>query len=396
MLFSLPSSLSILTYLLCTPTHAYKPLSDSFLKAIPAPGDLFDHEHGDLLAPILIPRRELPKWDISWQNSTATTPTSGGKDLPFQNLIFKREPPWVKPGQSNLLTFVAHYDSKITPKGFIGATDSAAPCAMLMWVAKVVDQHVQRMYDEMQALEEGGTVEMDMGIQILLLDGEEAFQTWSDTDSLYGARSLATEWAGTRNPPSSKFYQYRTPLSQISLFVLLDLLGSASPKVPSYFPTTHWAYQHLATMESRLRSLNILESKPATAFLPDVNMTMAGFGGISDDHLPFIHQGVEVLHVIPSPFPRVWHTMQDDGAHLDGATVRDWARIVAGFALEWLDMMEVWDEPGADGSMHIFHDKRHTVSISCFFTTTPRLETPPVSFRETSPQAHNCTICVPL
>ena len=94
----------------------------------------------------------------------------------------------MKPGQSNLLTLVAHYDSKISPKGFIGATDSAAPCAMLMWIAKVVDQHVQRMYDEMQALEEGGTVEMDMGIQILLLDGEEAFQSWTDTDSLYGAR----------------------------------------------------------------------------------------------------------------------------------------------------------------------------------------------------------------
>jgi glutaminyl-peptide cyclotransferase len=31
-------------------------------------------------------------------------------------------------------------------------------------------------------------VEMDMGIQILLLDGEEAFQSWTDTDSLYGAR----------------------------------------------------------------------------------------------------------------------------------------------------------------------------------------------------------------
>lgn len=208
MLFALPSSLAALTYLLCTSTtHAYKPLSDSFLKAIPSPGDLFNHDSGALLAPILIPRvpgtsgqttaqqhfvsyfqRELPKWEISWQNSTATTPTSGRKELPFQNLIFKREPPWVKPGQANLLTLVAHYDSKISPKGFIGATDSAAPCAMLMWVAKVVDGYVQRMYDEMQALEEGGTVEMDMGIQILLLDGEEAFQTWTDTDSLYGAR----------------------------------------------------------------------------------------------------------------------------------------------------------------------------------------------------------------
>lgn len=211
MLFSLPSSLAALTYLLLSSptTQAYKPLSDSFLKAIPSPGDLFDHEKGSLLAPLLIPRvpgtpgqktvqqhfvsyfqRELPKWDISWQNSTATTPTSRGKELPFQNLIFKREPPWVKPGQANLLTLVAHYDSKISPNGFIGATDSAAPCAMLMWIAKVVDGYVQRMYDEMQALEEGGTVEMDMGIQILLLDGEEAFQSWTDTDSLYGARHV--------------------------------------------------------------------------------------------------------------------------------------------------------------------------------------------------------------
>lgn len=133
--------------------------------------------------------------------------------------------------------------------------------------------------------------------------------------------------------------------------MLLDLLGSESPIVPSYFPTTHWAYKHLSSMETRLRDLKILESNPNTPFLPDVNMTMARHGGISDDHLPFIYQGVEVLHVIPSPFPRVWHKMQDDGEHLDGKTVRDWARIVAGFVLEWLDMMEVWDgdEAGAAG-----------------------------------------------
>ena len=132
--------------------------------------------------------------------------------------------------------------------------------------------------------------------------------------------------------------------------MLLDLLGSSSPSVPSYFPTTHWAYKHLSSVETRMRDLKLLESSPLKPFLPDTNMTMAGYGGISDDHLPFIHQGVEVLHVIPSPFPKVWHTMQDDGAHLDKQTVGDWARIVAGFALEWLDMMEVWDgdEPAKD------------------------------------------------
>lgn len=210
MLFSIPSYLFFLasiTLLFSTSVIAYKPLSDSFLRAIPSPGQDIDPQNGAHLAPILIPRvpgtpgqekvqhhfvnffqTELPKWTMEWQNSTSRTPISGGTELPFANLIFRREPPWVKPGQSNLLTLVAHYDSKYQPEGFIGATDSAAPCAMLMYVAKVIDGYVQKMYDEMQELGEGGTVEMDMGVQILLLDGEEAFDQWTDEDSLYGSR----------------------------------------------------------------------------------------------------------------------------------------------------------------------------------------------------------------
>lgn len=160
------------------------------------------------------------------------------------------------------------------------------------------------------------------------------------------ARALATQWSLSPNPVSAKFYNYRTPLQQISLFLLLDLLGAPNPSIPSYFPTTHWAYTSLSTIESRMRALNILESTPKHPFLPDVNGTQGAHASISDDHLPFIHKGVNVLHVIPKEFPDVWHTLEDDGAHLDMASVRDWARVVAAFALEWLDMMEVWDEPG--------------------------------------------------
>ncbi|KAK7191321.1 hypothetical protein DPSP01_003058 [Paraphaeosphaeria sporulosa] len=357
---------------------AYKPLSDGFLRAIPSPGDEFNIDNSTgILAPLLIPRvpgtagqvvaqrhlvdyfqRELPKWTITWQNSTQKTPTSKNTELPFANLIIRREPPWVKPGQTNFLTLVAHYDSKLKPDGFIGATDSAAPCAMIMWAAKVVDGYAQQMYDEMSELGEGGDVDMDMGIQILFLDGEEAFETWTDTDSLYGSRSLSNFWVNSPNPPAQKFYKYKTPLSQISLFMLLDLLGSSEPSVPSYYTTTHWAYRAFSNVESRMRSLNLLESSPPSPFLPDVNKTMA-LGGISDDHLPFIWRGVETLHVIPQPFPRVWHTSADDGPHLDMKVVRDWARIVAGFMLEWLDMMEVWsgEEPEA-GSTLAIHDGR--------------------------------------
>lgn len=133
-------------------------------------------------------------------------------------------------------------------------------------------------------------------------------------------------------------------LNQISLFVLLDLLGTSDPQIPSYFLPTHWAYRAMAKIEQRMRDMGLLESKPAKPFLPNVDKMANQFGPaqVGDDHVPFMGRGVPVLHLIPSPFPSVWHTMNDDGAHLDMATTRDWAKITTAFALEWLDMMEVW------------------------------------------------------
>lgn len=133
-------------------------------------------------------------------------------------------------------------------------------------------------------------------------------------------------------------------LDQISLFVLLDLLGSSNPSIPSYFLPTHWAYRAMAKVEQRMRDLGLLESKPPSAFFSDTDRMANQFGParVGDDHQPFMAKGVDVLHVIPSPFPSVWHTINDDGPHLDMATTRDWAKIATAFALEWLDMMEVW------------------------------------------------------
>ena len=61
-------------------------------------------------------------------------------------------------------------------------------------------------------------------------------------------------------------------------------------------------------------------------------------GLIGDDHVPFMARGVDVLHIIPSPFPDVWHRMQDDGEHLDLDTCKDWAVLVTAFAAEWMDL----------------------------------------------------------
>ncbi|KAM7222459.1 putative glutaminyl-peptide cyclotransferase [Rhypophila decipiens] len=364
-----------------SPTKAYKDLSDNFLQQMPAvDADDFDIHNGELLAPLLIPRvpgtpgqkkaqehivtyfqRWLPMWNVIWQNSTSTTPATGDKQIPFNNLIFRRTPPWTKPGQSSLLTLVAHYDSKIEPKGFIGAIDSAAPCAVLMFVARAIDKYLTQMYQEMNIAGEGGTPEEDMGVQILFLDGEEAFVSWTDTDSLYGARALAAEWENTPYEPKSNF---RNPLQQVSLFVLLDLLGSADTSIPSYFLTTHWAYKKLATLEGRLKSLNISEARPSKPIFPEADKHTSDFYkvGMGDDHVPFMARGAPVLHLIPSPFPRVWHTMADDGPHLDMKTVRDWARIMTAFVLEWLDMMEVEPpEPGTTAEVSAERDAARSV-----------------------------------
>ncbi|RDW69900.1 peptide hydrolase-5 [Coleophoma crateriformis] len=332
---------------------AYKPLSEGFLRNITSGGADFDPNHGRLLSPILTPRvpgtaghaavqrhfidffdTQLPKWTMEWYNSTART--QRGNEVPIANLLFKREPPWTKHGQANWLTLAAHYDSKSLPKGFVGATDSAVPCALLMHVARSIDQYVTQMHVEMAELGEGGTVEMDMGVQILFLDGKESLD--ANEPAFYGSRALSETWEMTINPAGSK---YPNALSQVSLFVLLDALGAANPAIPSYFLLTHWAYKKMASLEARLRGYKLLETTPRSPFLLE---TKGPITETTDDYVPFMNRGTPFLQLLPSPLPNTRHTMDDNGAHLDLPTVKDWAKIVTGFALEWLDMMEVWPE----------------------------------------------------
>ncbi|TAQ84030.1 hypothetical protein B7494_g7640 [Chlorociboria aeruginascens] len=345
---------ALLALILAHDAIAYTPLSDETLKSLPRPGDDFDIKSGTILSPILIPRvpgtpgseavqkhfvdyftTHLPNWRIEFQNSTSKTPATGDKDVPFRNIIITRDPPWAQPGDVGRLALVAHYDSKLTPAGFIGAIDSAAPCAMIIHAVKTVDDALMKKWAEMEKEGTNG-LEEEKGLQILFLDGEEAFLSWTSTDSLYGSRSLAEEWEST---PHTALSTHRTALSSITLFLLLDLLGSANPHVPSYFATTHWAYQYMALIEARLRTLDLAESTPQEPFLDGNRKSFGGRFGIQDDHLPFLDRGVEILHMIPSPFPtEVWHRIEDDGEHLDMPTVEDWAQIFTAFVAEWMDL----------------------------------------------------------
>jgi glutaminyl-peptide cyclotransferase len=199
----------MLLHLLGSLALGYTPLSDETLRNLPKAGADFDIHTGSLLAPILVPRvpgtpgsiavqnhfidwfkANLPKWTIEIQNSTSTTPATGNKQVPFANIIITRDPPWTQPGDAGRLALVAHYDSKLTPTGFIGATDSAAPCAMIMHAARSIDEALTQKWAAMEAARasESDDLEEEKGVQILFLDGEEAFVAWTSTDSLYGSR----------------------------------------------------------------------------------------------------------------------------------------------------------------------------------------------------------------
>ena len=64
--------------------------------------------------------------------------------------------------------------------------------------------------------------------------GEEALIDFSDDDGLYGSKHLAKAWSSTTTINSKSYFNFRTELDRIHLFVLLDLLGSASPKFKSF------------------------------------------------------------------------------------------------------------------------------------------------------------------
>jgi glutaminyl-peptide cyclotransferase len=71
---------------------------------------------------------------------------------------------------------------------FVGATDSAAPCAMMLDLAEALTPLLDaRKAKAEKELDDDDEVS-DTTLQLVFFDGEEAFITWTATDSTYGAR----------------------------------------------------------------------------------------------------------------------------------------------------------------------------------------------------------------
>ena len=130
-------------------------------------------------------------------------------------------------------------------------------------------------------------------------------------------RHLSEKWATSYIAPRTKrrlINHSMTELSGIEHLILLDLLGASNPQIRSYFTDTAWLFDSLASAERRLHESGVLMSSDGAAdfqsfFLPRRGNELS-HGYIADDHIPFLRKGVNILHIIPSPFPSVWHTLQ--------------------------------------------------------------------------------------
>ncbi|KAM9466515.1 glutaminyl-peptide cyclotransferase [Clarias gariepinus] len=258
-------------------------------------------------------------WEVTEDRFQNWTPYG---QMPFTNIIAT-----LNPSAKRRLVLSCHYDSKYFPpqwhgQEFLGATDSAVPCSMLLEMARALDR-------ELKTLKE---TESDLTLQLIFFDGEEALYQWTSTDSLYGSRHLATKMENTAHPLGAKD---TNQLDGIDLFVLLDLIGGPTPRFGNQFSNTaRWLFK-LQNIERRLHALDQLLDHPNEVQYFWPNMPV---GPVQDDHMPFLSRGVHVLHLIPNPFPSVWHTFDDNEENLDRDTIQNLNKILQVFVLEYLNM----------------------------------------------------------
>jgi Zn-dependent M28 family amino/carboxypeptidase len=183
------------------------------------------------------------------------------------------------PGKKNgVIVLATHYETNYPLRNinYVGANDGGSTTGLLLAIA-----------DQLRAETAGGKKLDGYSVWLVFDDGEEAIQSWSSSDSLYGTRHLAAKWAGDGT------------LGRIKAFILADMIGDKNLNIQHETRSTDW--------------LVALMTKAANKF---------GYGHhffqteeqVEDDHLPFVQRGVPSIDVIDlnyGPNNSYHHTAQD-------------------------------------------------------------------------------------
>jgi len=194
--------------------------------------------------------------------------------------------------RADVILIGGHYDTKFfADRRFVGANDGGSSAALLLELARQLARGPR-----------------DFTCWIVFFDGEEARESWTATDSLYGSRRLAADLARAGQLPRA--------------VIVADMIGD--------------------------RDLNIRREAFSTEALADLIWAAAGRLGharhflptsmpVEDDHAPFLKAGVPAALLIDFDFPP-WHTANDT---LDKVSPQS-LQIVGDVLLEALPAIERW------------------------------------------------------
>ncbi|XP_055841752.1 glutaminyl-peptide cyclotransferase isoform X2 [Episyrphus balteatus] len=239
----------------------------------------------------------------------------------FGNLTFYNIIATYNSDADAFLTLACHYDSKYFSDipNFVGAIDSAVPCAIMMNVVKTISPYLSKNVKGRK----------DVGLMLVFFDGEEAFQDWNEQDSIYGSRHLARKLSESTSMLRSN--QQIRNIDKIEVLVLLDLVGAANSKFFNFYPNTANLHSSLSAIEQSLNKQKQLEGHNL------MFMRKYASGYVDDDHRPFLQQNVPILHLISTPFPKQWHTADDNAENLHWPSIRNFNKILRVFVYEYLN-----------------------------------------------------------
>jgi Zn-dependent M28 family amino/carboxypeptidase len=180
--------------------------------------------------------------------------------LPMANVIA------VLPGKRpDVVMLAGHYDTKLFKQfTFVGANDGGSSAALLLELARRLAARPH-----------------DYTYWLVWFDGEEARETWTDRDSLYGSRRLAADLARDKRLPRA--------------MILVDMIGDRNLAIRREASSVGWLTDIIWEAAARLGH--------GAHFLRDVMP-------VEDDHVPFLRAGVPATLLIDFDFPP-WHTADD-------------------------------------------------------------------------------------
>lgn len=209
---------------------------------------------------------EAAKGNLETDQFTANTP-AGPQTL--RNYIVKY------PGKRDgVIVLASHYETNypLRNAAFVGANDGACTSALLIAIGQYLRVHPPEGY----------------AVWLVFDDGEEAVESWSSSDSLYGTRHLAAKWFADGT------------LKRIKALLVADMIGDRDLNIDRVENSSPWLLDVLArAAKDTGHTANIFQYSEAE----------------EDDHLPFVQRGVPSLDVIDAHYGPATSSMPDGYHH---------------------------------------------------------------------------------